>query len=120
MQVPFQEDRGRGWQYKSRRKNPRIIIADEPTGNLDSVNTIQVMNIIKTISRDRLVLLVTHEREIAQFYSDRILEMKDGKILSDKINDSSKYLDYQLENRIYLKDMPVAGRFRKDDMTVSV
>lgn len=101
-------------------KNPRIIIADEPTGNLDSVNTIQVMNIIKTISRDRLVLLVTHEREIAQFYSDRILEMKDGKILSDKINDSSKYLDYQLENRIYLKDMPVAGRFRKDDMTVSV
>ena len=42
-------------------KNPKIIIADEPTGNLDSANTIEIMNIIKAISRDRLVVLVTHE-----------------------------------------------------------
>lgn len=99
-------------------KNPRIIIADEPTGNLDSMNTIQVMNIIKAISRERLVILVTHEKEIAEFYSDRILEMSDGKILADRVNDSSRYLDYQLENRIYLKDMPYAGKFKKDDTKV--
>ena len=55
-------------------KNPDIILADEPTGNLDSKNTIEIMNIIKTISRDKLEKLVTHETEIAKFYSDRIIE----------------------------------------------
>ncbi len=62
-------------------KNPSIIIADEPTGNLDSNNTLEIMNIIKTISKERLVILVTHERNIAEFYSDHIAEMKDGKIV---------------------------------------
>jgi putative ABC transport system permease protein len=89
-------------------KNPRIIIADEPTGNLDSANTLEVMNIIKTISKDRLVILVTHERKIAEFYSSRIIELRDGQVVSDRENDADKYLDYQLENRIYLKDMPVS------------
>lgn len=87
-------------------KNPKLIIADEPTGNLDSVNTIEIMNIIKTISKDRLVLLVTHERKIAEFYSDQIIEIKDGFVEKSYENDSSKHLDYQLENKIYLKDMP--------------
>ena len=54
-------------------KNPKIIIADEPTGNLDSSNTIEIMNIIKSISKERLVILVTHEKEIAQFYFSRII-----------------------------------------------
>ncbi len=101
-------------------KNPRIIIADEPTGNLDSSNTLEIMNIIKTISKDRLVILVTHERNIAQFYSDYIAEMKDGKIIKAYSNDSSRYLDYQLENRIYLKDMAVHKDFRQDDVKVNV
>lgn len=101
-------------------KNPRIVIADEPTGNLDSANTIEIMNIIKTISKDRLVILVTHERQIAEFYSDYVAEMKDGKIVSAYSNDSSKYLDFQLDNRIYLKDMPVEKSFRKDDVSVDV
>ena len=57
-------------------KNPKIIIADEPTGNLDSANTIEIMNIIKAISRDRLVVLVTHEVELARFYASRIIELK--------------------------------------------
>ena len=84
-------------------KNPRIIIADEPTGNLDSANTLEIMNIIKTISRERLVILVTHERNIAEFYSDHVAEMKDGRIVKAYNNDSSRYLDYQLENKIYLR-----------------
>ena len=50
-------------------KNPDIILADEPTGNLDSKNSVEVMNIIKRISMDRLVILVTHERNLAEFYS---------------------------------------------------
>ena len=88
-------------------KNPKIIIADEPTGNLDSRNTIEIMNIIKAISREKLVILVTHEREIAEFYASRIVEIVDGRIVSDRENAHSDDLDYRLENKIYLRDLPV-------------
>lgn len=101
-------------------KNPRIILADEPTGNLDSANTLEIMNIIKTISRDRLVILVTHERRIAEFYSDHVAEMKDGKVIKAYSNDSSRYLDYQLENKIYLRDMPVRNDFSHGDLNLKV
>ena len=101
-------------------KNPRIIIADEPTGNLDSANTLEIMNIIKTISRERLVILVTHERRIAEFYSDHVAEMKDGKVIKAYSNDSSRFLDYQLENKIYLRDMPVRNDFSKGDLSLKV
>lgn len=86
-------------------KDPEVIIADEPTGNLDSKNSIEVMNIIKSISRDKLVILVTHERELAKFYSDRIIEISDGKIVKDYENADNHELDYRLDNKIYLKDM---------------
>lgn len=88
-------------------KNPKIIIADEPTGNLDSKNTLEIMNIIKAISREKLVILVTHEREIAEFYASRIVEIVDGKIVSDRENAHNSELDYRLENKIYLQDMQV-------------
>ena len=101
-------------------KNPSIIIADEPTGNLDSANTLEIMNIIKTISRERLVILVTHERNIAEFYSDHVAEMKDGRIIKAYNNDSSRFLDYQLENKIYLGDMAVHKRFNQNDVNVDV
>lgn len=101
-------------------KNPKIIIADEPTGNLDSANTIEVMNIIKKISRDRLVVLVTHERKIAEFYSERIIEMKDGSIVSDRLNEGGDALDYQLENKIYLKDMAVNDTFESDGVKINL
>ena len=101
-------------------KNPSIIIADEPTGNLDSANTLEIMNIIKTISKERLVILVTHERNIAEFYSDHVAEMKDGKIVKAYNNDSSRFLDYQLENKIYLRDMAVHKGFRQDDVNVDI
>ena len=67
-------------------KNPKVIIADEPTGNLDSKNTLEIMNIIKSISANKLVVLVTHEKELANFYGDRIIEIKDGKIINDDQN----------------------------------
>lgn len=63
--------------------NPSIILADEPTGALDSNTSIQVMDILKGISSDRLVILVTHNRELAESYADRIVEMKDGAIIKD-------------------------------------
>ena len=86
-------------------KNPDIILADEPTGNLDSRNSLEVMNIIKAISRDRQVILVTHERELAKFYADRIIEIKDGTITNDYKNEHNDTLDYEVDNRFYLKDL---------------
>lgn len=85
-------------------KNPDIILADEPTGNLDSKNTIEVMNIIKAISRDKLVILVTHEVDIAKFYATRILEITDGEIVKDYKNKQDGKIDYRIDNTIYLKD----------------
>ena len=63
--------------------NPDIILADEPTGALDTETSVQVMKILKEISEDRLVIMVTHNPELAAEYSTRIIRMLDGVILSD-------------------------------------
>lgn len=99
-------------------KDPSIIIADEPTGNLDSKNTIEIMNIIKAISKDRLVILVTHEIELADFYADRILKIEDGKIIEDIVNNHDNDLDYRLENKIYLKDLENHETIDKENLKV--
>lgn len=64
-------------------KNPKIILADEPTGNLDSTTGKQVMDLLKEISKDRLVIIVSHDNEAAKKYGDRIIEIKDGKVFND-------------------------------------
>ena len=63
--------------------NPDILLADEPTGALDSETSVQVMELLKEVSKDRLVVMVTHNPELAYEYATRIVEVKDGKILSD-------------------------------------
>ena len=63
--------------------NPDIILADEPTGALDSKTSKQIMNLIKEIAKDKLVIMVTHNAELAHEYSTRIIEFKDGKLISD-------------------------------------
>lgn len=63
--------------------NPSIILADEPTGALDSDTSVQVMEVLKEISKDKLVIMVTHNPELAQKYSTRIVRMLDGQILKD-------------------------------------
>ena len=63
--------------------NPDIILADEPTGALDTKTSEQIMELIKEISKDKLVIMVTHNRELAEKYSTRIVELKDGKLISD-------------------------------------
>lgn len=65
-------------------KNPKVIIADEPTGNLDSKNRDIIMDILTNLSKDRLVLIVTHDREIASTYGERIITIKDGSIINDE------------------------------------
>lgn len=63
--------------------NPDIILADEPTGALDTKTSIQVMEILKNISKDKLVIMVTHNPDLAQKYSSRIIKILDGKIIDD-------------------------------------
>ena len=63
--------------------NPDILLADEPTGALDTETSVQVMELLKKVAHDRLVIMVTHNPELAEEYSTRIVKLKDGKILDD-------------------------------------
>ena len=63
--------------------NPEILLADEPTGALDSETSIQVMEILREIGRERLVIMVTHNPDLANEYADRIIRLLDGKVISD-------------------------------------
>ena len=73
--------------------NPDIILADEPTGALDTKTSEQIMELIKEISKDKLVIMVTHNRELAEKYSTRIVELKDGKLTSDSNPVEEKDID---------------------------
>ncbi len=81
-------------------KNPQIIMADEPTGALDSKTGIQIFDVLKNLSKDRLVIIVSHDREFSEKYADRIIEIKDGQVLSDVSCASGKRVPVQ-ENVIY-------------------
>lgn len=63
--------------------DPKVILADEPTGALDSETSVQIMDLLKDIAKERLVIMVTHNPELAQKYSTRIVQVLDGNILSD-------------------------------------
>ncbi|MBQ9658027.1 MAG: ABC transporter ATP-binding protein/permease [Clostridia bacterium] len=63
--------------------NPDILLADEPTGALDSETSTQIMGLLKEVAKDKLVIMVTHNGELAQEYSTRIIEVKDGHVLND-------------------------------------
>ena len=79
--------------------NPEIILADEPTGALDSETSIQIMDVLKNISKKRLVIMVTHNPDLAEEYANRIISIKDGKITKDtnsydgKIDTTNKKLE---------------------------
>ena len=63
--------------------NPDIILADEPTGALDSETSVQIMNILKDIAKEKLIIMVTHNGELAEEYSSRIIRLLDGKVIGD-------------------------------------
>ena len=72
--------------------DPEIILADEPTGALDTKTSIQIMDLIKEIAKDKLVIMVTHNPDLAKEYSNRIIELKDGEIINDSnpVNDKEE------------------------------
>ena len=78
-------------------KNPEIILADEPTGNLDTETGEQIWKILKNLSKDKLVIVVSHDDESAEKYADRIIKIKDGSIISDNgNNDNTNTQEYNL------------------------
>ena len=63
--------------------DPEIILADEPTGALDSKTSVQIMDLLKKISKDKLIIMVTHNEELAKTYSTRVIKLLDGEVLED-------------------------------------
>lgn len=79
--------------------DPEIILADEPTGALDTKTSVQIMDLIKEIAKDKLVIMVTHNPDLAKEYADRIINMQDGKILDDSnpVDDKELKEEYKLK-----------------------
>ena len=79
--------------------DPDVLLCDEPTGALDTTTSVQIMDLIKSLSKDRLVIMVTHNPELAEEYSDRIVQFSDGKIVSDSnpYEEEEKKEDFKLK-----------------------
>ena len=75
--------------------NPEVLLADEPTGALDSETSIQVMEILREVARDRLVIMVTHNPELADQYATRTIRLLDGKVVSDSAAEGNRASDVQ-------------------------
>lgn len=101
--------------------NPNIIMADEPTGALDSETSMQVMELLKEIAQDRLVIMVTHNAELAKKYSTRIVKMLDGQILEDSNpvseNEKKEFLKIAKEREEHLTKKEKKLKERKSSMS---
>ena len=86
-------------------RRPRVIFADEPTGNLDEDNTRAVCTLLRRASKDSLVVMVTHEERIARFFADRIITLSDGRIVSDSSSWERRDLEASSGNTIYTGDL---------------
>ena len=95
--------------------NPDIILADEPTGALDSETSVQVMDILKEVSKDRLVIMVTHNPELAEKYATRTVRMIDGRITDDTapLSDGEKEREHALDKEAAEQEMQVLPNGKK-------
>lgn len=93
--------------------NPEIILADEPTGALDSVTSVQIMDLLKEISKDKLVIMVTHNNELAEKYSSRIISLKDGRVVNDT-NKREKHEEIIQEEKVELQLVNEKNKKKKD------
>ena len=94
--------------------NPDIILADEPTGALDSVTSLQIMDILKELSKERLVVMVTHNRELAEKYSSRVIELFDGEITKD----TNAFEQVETPEIVETKKNTKAVKLEKKDKTI--
>ncbi len=93
--------------------NPEILLADEPTGALDSETSVQIMEILKEVAKDRLVIMVTHNPDLADRYSTRIIRLLDGKITDD----TDPYTDEQAAQAGAVEQNKKSGRKKKPSMS---
>ncbi len=91
--------------------DPEILLADEPTGALDTETSVQIMEILKEISHDKLIIMVTHNPELAEQYSDRIVRLKDGEITGDSNPYSIE--EEEAESAEYLKEAETDTKDKK-------
>lgn len=100
--------------------NPEIILADEPTGALDSTTSVQIMELLKEISRTKLVIMVTHNRELAEQYSTRIVSVKDGEIVGDTMPyDGSDESSTEKKVEFEVTDKEKKKKLKKSSMSYS-
>lgn len=85
-------------------RNPKVIFADEPTGNLDEANTMNICGILKELSHDSLIVMVTHEERIARFFADRIITIDEGRIVSDSTDWSRETMNAGEKDALYSED----------------
>ena len=85
-------------------RRPRVIFADEPTGNLDEANTVNICSLLRRISKTSLVVMVTHEERIARFFADRIIRLEDGRIASSDSSWQRSSLSVEDGSAIYAGD----------------
>ena len=93
-------------------RRPKVIFADEPTGNLDESNTLNVCSILKELSRESLIVMVTHEENIANFFADRIIRIEDGRIISDKTEWANDAMDISNKDTVY------AGEYEEEKISL--
>ena len=93
--------------------DPEILLADEPTGALDSETSVQIMELLKEISKDKLIIMVTHNPDLAQQYSSRIVKLLDGKI----VGDSDPYTEGAEETKAEPEPKKVKGKKKKASMS---
>ena len=79
-------------------KDPRVILCDEPTGNLDRKTSLQILDLLKKLSRDKLVVIVSHNLSEAETYADRIIELADGRIVEDRTKNPSYVDGFEIED----------------------
>ena len=92
--------------------DPEILLADEPTGALDTVTSVQIMNLIREIAGERLVIMVTHNPELAREYSTRIVSLRDGEVIEDTMPVSDEEIS-EYERTIASKQAPIDKKAKK-------
>ena len=101
--------------------DPEIVLADEPTGALDSVTSVQIMELLKKISKDRLVIMVTHNPELAEQYSTRIIRLLDGEVTNDSMPYSEEEEIAEVEETAKnAQDAPKVNKGKKKKSSMSI
>lgn len=97
-------------------KNPSLILADEPTGNVDAKTSSQILDLLKDISKEKLVVVISHNLDEAYNYADRIIEMSDGKVVSDKSLNKNQIDEFYIDESKAI--LPGNGQINEEQLNI--